>query len=203
MKRIKVYNLDGKAKRTITLPDVFETSLRRDVIQRAVVAQQSHRLQPQGRDPMAGKRNTAESYGVGRGLARIPRIKGERYRKAGQAAFAPGTVGGRLAHPPTTKKIIKKKINFKERRLALKSSIAATADKELVNGRGHRFNLKRSLPLVISDEFESINKTEEALKVLEKLGVKDDLEKVKESIKERAGKGTMRGRRLKHAVGPL
>ncbi len=203
MKRVKIYGLDGKSIGTVKIPKVFETSLRLDVIRRAVVAQQTHRLQPKGRNPMAGKRTTAESYGVGRGLARIPRVKGERYRKAGQAAFAPGTVGGRLAHPPTSEKIIGKKINRKERLLALRSAIAASADKETVSRRGHIFNLKRSLPVVVSDELESLSRTEDALKALENFGVKRDLERVKGSVKERAGKGKMRGRRFKHAVGPL
>ena len=66
MKHVKVYKLDGKAKSTITLPDHFETSFRPDVIKRAVITQQSHRFQPQGRDPMAGKRNTAETKNTSR-----------------------------------------------------------------------------------------------------------------------------------------
>jgi large subunit ribosomal protein L4e len=203
LKRVKVYGLDGKALRTVKLPDVFYTPVRYDLIGRAVVALQSHRLQPKGRDPMAGKRTTAESYGVGHGLARLPRVKGERYSKSGQAAFAPGTVGGRLAHPPTSEKRIEKKINRKERLLALKSAIAATADKEIVARRGHVFNVRRGLPIVVSDELEGVSRAKEAVEVLEKLGVKGDLERVKGSVKERAGKGKMRGRRLKRAVGPL
>ncbi|MGC8849431.1 MAG: 50S ribosomal protein L4 [Candidatus Bathyarchaeia archaeon] len=203
MRRVKVYGLDGKALRTIRLPSVFNTPVRYDLIRRAVVAQQSHGFQPKGRDPMAGKRTTAESYGVGHGLARVPRVKGERHPRSGQAAFAPGTVGGRLAHPPSPLKRIGKKINRKERLLALKAAIAATADKELVGLRGHLFNVKRGLPIVVSDEFEGLSKAEEAVETLEKLGVREDLERVKGSIKERAGKGKMRGRRLKKAVGPL
>ncbi|MEM2122952.1 MAG: 50S ribosomal protein L4, partial [Candidatus Bathyarchaeia archaeon] len=203
MRRIKVYGLEGKALRTVRLPDVFYTPVRYDLIRRAVVAQQSHGFQPKGRDPMAGKRTTAESYGVGHGLARVPRVKGERYRKSGQAAFAPGTVGGRLAHPPKSEKRIEKKINRKERLLALKAALAATADKKIVSLRGHVFNVKRGLPIVVSDEFEGVSKAGEAVKVLEKLGVGGDLERVKGSVKERAGKGKRRGRRLKRAVGPL
>lgn len=203
MRRVKVYGLDGKALKTISLPEVFNTPIRNDLIQRAVVAQQSHKFQPKGRDPMAGKRTTAESYGVGHGFARVPRVKGERYHKSGQAAFAPGTVGGRLAHPPTSEKKIEKKINRKERLLALKAAIAATANKEMVIRRGHVFNVRRSLPIVVSDEFEAISKAGETVGIFGKLGVKGDLERVKESVKERAGKGKMRGRRLKHAVGPL
>ena len=45
---------------------------------------------------MAGKRTSAESRGTGMAMARVPREKGG----GGRAAFAPGTVGGRQAHPP-------------------------------------------------------------------------------------------------------
>jgi len=83
-KTVKVFDLDGKPVAKIKLPPIFETPIRPDVIKRAVLAIQSARFQPQGRDPMAGKRTTAESRGVGLGIARIPRIKGPR----GTGAFA-------------------------------------------------------------------------------------------------------------------
>jgi large subunit ribosomal protein L4e len=62
---VNVFNPQGKPVGKIKLPSVFETPLRPDVIKRAVLAIQSSRIQPQGRDPMAGKRTTAESRGVG------------------------------------------------------------------------------------------------------------------------------------------
>jgi large subunit ribosomal protein L4e len=92
----QIFNLEGKPTGKTSLPAVFDTPLRPDVIKRAVLSIQSHRLQHQGRDPMAGKRTSAESRGTGMALARVPREKGG----GGSAAFAPGTVGGRQAHPP-------------------------------------------------------------------------------------------------------
>src|SRR3972149_11220723 len=121
----KIYNLKGQPTGKTILPTIFTTPLRPDVIKRAVLATQSNRLQPQGRDPMAGKRTTAESQGTGSGIARIPRIKGG----GGKAKFAPSTVGGRQPHPPTSQKNIVKHIPKKESRLALRSAIAATASK--------------------------------------------------------------------------
>lgn len=51
------------------------------------------RLQPKGTDPMAGKRTTAVSFGVGGlGLARVPRVKGSLWPTA---RFAPNVVKGR------------------------------------------------------------------------------------------------------------
>ncbi len=194
----RVFNLEGKPIGRIRLPDVFRTPLRPDVIKRAVVAIQSHRLQPKGRDPYAGKRTTAESWGVGRGISRVPRL-----RDSSRAAFAPGTVGGRLAHPPVVKKKIYKKIPKKEKRLALFSAIAATASKEVVESRGHIIDNVPSIPLIVTDDLESVKRAKELRSILINLGVWSDIERVKESVKVRSGKGKMRGRRIKMAVGPL
>ncbi|OYT47575.1 50S ribosomal protein L4 [Candidatus Bathyarchaeota archaeon ex4484_231] len=194
----KVFDLQGKNVGRIRLPDVFKTSLRPDVIKRAVIAIQSNRFQPQGRDKMAGKRTTAESWGTGHGIARIPRLKEVR-----RAAFAPGTVGGRIAHPPVVEKKIKKKIPKKEKRLALRSAIAATGLKEVVAARGHIVDDVPDFPLVVTEDIQSLKKTRELREVFINLGVWPDVYRVKESIKIRAGKGKMRGRRRKQAVGPL
>jgi large subunit ribosomal protein L4e len=194
----KVFDLDGKQVDRIRLPDIFRTPFRPDVIKRAVIAIQSHSLQPKGRDPMAGKRTTAESWGVGYGLSRVPRL-----RDSSRAAFAPGTVGGRLAHPPVVEKKIYKKIPKKEKRLALFSAIAASAQKEIVEARGHIIDSVPEIPLIVTDSLESVKKTKDLKRVLINLGVWPDIERVKGSIKVRSGKGKMRGRRIKMAVGPL
>lgn len=195
----KVFNLQGKPVGKIELPPVFETPIRPDIIKRAVLAVQSARIQPQGRDPMAGKRTSAESRGVGLGIARIPRVKGP----GGRAAFAPGTVGGRAAHPPTSEKKIVKKIPKKERRLALFSAIAATGVKEFVASRGHAVEDVPSIPLVVTDELAKLKKAKEVEEALISLGLLSDIYRVRESRKVRAGKGKRRGRKIKQAVGPL
>lgn len=181
------------------LPPVFTTPLRPDVIKRAVLAIQSARFQPQGRDPMAGKRTSAESRGTGSAMARIPRLKG----RSGRAAFAPGTVGGRQSHPPVSGKKIIKRIPKKEKRLALLSAIAATASKEVVTARGHSIVDVPEIPLVVTNDFESLKHTREVEETLIRLGVLSDIYRVEESRKVRAGKGKSRGRRVKQAVGPL
>ena len=106
-KSVEIFDLEGKSAGTIKLPAIFDSPLRPDIIKRAVLSMQSHRIQPQGRDPMAGKRTSAESRGTGMGIARIPRVKGG----GGRAAFAPGTVGGRQAHPPKSQTQIVKEMN--------------------------------------------------------------------------------------------
>jgi large subunit ribosomal protein L4e len=192
---VKIVGVDGKDSGELSLPQVFSTVLRRDIITKAVVAQQSHRFQPQGRNPMAGKRTTAESFGVGRGISRVPRIGGHG-PLSGTAAFAPGTMGGRSAFPPVTAKRIAKSINKKERRAALDSAIAATGSKDLVTKRGHKFDEEIELPLVVTDDVEKFTKSSAAKTFLVTLGVWDDIDRVKDSKK-------IRGKNRKHSVGPL
>lgn len=198
-KTAKIFDLQGKPVGKTTIPDVFETPLRPDVIKRAVLAIQSSRIQPQGRDPMAGKKTSAESRGTGMGIARIPRVKGG----GGRAALAPSTVGGRQPHPPRSEKKIVKRISKKEAHLALRSAIAATASKEKVASRGHAIEDVPQLPLIVTGSIEELTKTKEVEEALTNLGVLSDINRVKVSRKIRAGKGKRRGRKIKQAVGPL
>jgi large subunit ribosomal protein L4e len=194
-----IFDLQGKSTGKTTLPKIFSTPLRPDVIKRAVLAIQSSRLQPQGRDPMAGKRTTAESRGTGSATARVPRIKGG----SGRAAFAPSTVKGRQPHPPRAETKIVKKIPKKEAKLALFSAIAATAQKDIVASRGHRIDNVLEIPLIIDSAIEGLTKAKEVEETLTRLGVIQDIARVRDSRKIRAGKGKHRGRKMKQAVGPL
>ncbi len=202
MVSINVYTLEGKKKGTVTLPAIFETPLRRDIIKRAVLSQQSARYHRHGVDPMAGKRTSAESWGVGHGRARVPRRKGQGYRSASHGAFAPFTVSGRRTHPPEAAKNPLERINKKERRLAIRSAIAATADQSVVLSRGHVFEVSQ-LPLVIVDKIQDLESTEEVKEVLENLGLWSDVVRVKNGRKVRGGNARRRGRKYRRPVGPL
>jgi len=196
---VKVPVLDARSQPVdeVELPRVFQTPYRPDVIKRAVIAQQSHGFQPQGRDPMAGKRTTAESMGVGLGIARVPRL-----REGRRAAFGVSIVGGHQAFPPRSEKRIRKEINKKERRLAIRSGIAATAVREIVAGRGHLIDAVGQLPLVVDDDIQSLKKTKEVRDLLVNLGVWPDVERAKRR-KIRAGRGKTRGRGRRVGRGPL
>jgi len=193
-----VYGPDGSEVGELVLPELFETPLRPDVIKRAFLAVQSLSFQPQGRDLMAGKRTSARYLGTGLGLARVPREPTTR-----RARFAPMTVKGRRAHPPVPWKKIVKAIPKKEKKLAMRSAIAATANRELVAKRGHVVDLVPSFPLIASDDVQSISRTSDAVELFMRLGLWPDVLRAKESRKVRPGKGKMRGRRYKQAVGPL
>lgn len=190
-----VYSLKGKKlQKKVNLPRVFEETIRPDIIKRAVLASQTARLQPYGSNPMAGKRTSAHSWGTGRGLARVARVSGGGPAR-GRGAFAPSTVGGRVAHPARAEKRIVKKINKKEMKQAVASAIAATTDKDLAIKRGHRIK-DIDLPIIITDDFEKTDSTADTYKVFEALGLEKDIEKAKKR-KIRAGKGKRRGRRYK------
>lgn len=188
--KVQVISTEGKALHEIDLPEVFESEYRPDLIKRAVLGQQSLRYQPHGTDPWAGFRTSAESWGSGRGVAQLPRIKNGK-----RAARIPQATGGRAAHPPKVEKILVEKVNRKEKRKAVASAIAATNDETLVNARGHSFTC--SLPVVFEDGFESLGTTKEVLAALEAAGLGGDIERAKNSRKVRAGRGKMRGRRYK------
>ncbi|MFB6122380.1 MAG: 50S ribosomal protein L4 [Haloferacaceae archaeon] len=184
-----VRDLNGEDAGTIDLPEVFETPYRPDLIRRAVLAAQANRKQAYGADPNAGLRTPAESFGSGRGMAHVP-------RENGRARRVPQAVKGRRAHPPKAEKDQGKGINDKERKLATRSAIAATADAEVVAERGHRFDDDLELPLVVSDDFEDLVKTQEVVDVLESLGVDADVDRADERT-VKAGQGTTRGRKYK------
>jgi len=184
----KVLNLKGEVVEEIELPEVFEEEFRPDIIKRAVLAIQSHRRQPYGTNPLAGVDYAWENWGPGYGYARVP-----RWKLGSRAVVVPQAVGGRRAHPPKVEKKWAEKINKKEKRKALKSAIAATANPELVRARNHIF--EGELPKIVVDELESIKKTKEVIEVFKAIGVYADVERAKERKRQRAGKGKMRGRR--------
>ncbi|MFQ5908045.1 MAG: 50S ribosomal protein L4 [Thermoplasmata archaeon] len=196
--QVYLYSVKGKPVKAVDLPPVFGQVVRRDAIRRAVTAFQANRRQPYGPGPKAGLRHAVEWWGKGRGVSRVPRLKGP----GGRGAQAPSTVGGRRAHPPRPERRWKKKINRKERRLARVSALAATADPALVRERGHLFPEDLSVPVVLEEKVEELTDTAEALELLQRLGIDEDLARAA-TRKVRAGKGTMRGRRYRRPRGPL
>jgi len=203
MKKIKIYSLNGEVIDEMELPEIFSEEFRPDLIKRAVLSAQSARIQPWGTDPMAGKRTTAESYGAGRGVAMVPRVKGSRHPAGSKAAFVPQAAGGRRAHPPRTTKIIHEKINKKERRLAIRSAIAATGNQQIVESRGHQLENIPQIPFIVEDDLSKVKKTKKTREIFKKLGIMDDVVRAKNGRKIRAGRGKTRGRKYKTPKGPL
>jgi len=226
---VPVYNIQGKVAGQLELPPIFHVPIRPLLIRRVSEALATHRLQPKGVDPLAGMRTSAESFGVGRGLARVARVGGERHPRAGQAAGVAGVRKGRAAHPPKPEKKIHKRVNRKERRLATASAthppkpekkihkgvnrkerrlatasaIAASASRELVRRRGHRVGEGLALPIIVDDELEGLSKTSELLAFFRGLGLDEELQRLVEGRKARTGTSRRRGRVTRTPVGPL
>jgi large subunit ribosomal protein L4e len=172
-----ILETDGSNRSTITLPAVFETPYRPEVIQKVYNNLNSYTFQRQGRYPAAGQMVSAESRNTGLGIARIARARGEGFPRAGQAAGVASVRHGRLAHPPVSWKNIYKKVNKKEKLLALCSAIAATTNSELIKRRGHKIKDEIQLPIVVSNEIESVVKSKDLEKILFNLGLKEDLKR--------------------------
>ncbi len=194
--QVYLYGADGKVKKIVDLPPVFRAAVRGDLIRRAVDAARANRRQPYGPSAVSGLQHAVQWAGKGRGLSRVPRIAGRR------GAQAPGTVGGRRAHPPRPDRRWAKKVNAKERRMARRGALAATAHPDLVAARGHRVDPSLSLPILLEAKAEKLTATKEAVKLLEGLGLAEELTRA--AVKKvRAGRGTMRGRRYRRRTGPL
>jgi large subunit ribosomal protein L4e len=190
------------------LPNQFNERVRPDIIKRANLSIKSKKRQDYGADPEAGlrhvvywkKKQNAYRGQKGKGMSRTPRkIRVRRGSQIyGDGAEAPNTVGGRRAHPPKAEKEFDEEINDKERRKAIRSAIAATADQELVSEK-HEY--EGEVP-IIEEDISEIQKTQELEETLQDLELEDELERVSEK-KVRGGKGANRGRKYVRKVGPL
>jgi len=151
----------------------------------------------------AGHQHSAESWGTGRAVSRIPRVSGGGTSRAGQAAFGNMCRKGRMFAPTRIWRKWHRKINTNQKRYAVASALAASALPSLVLARGHKIAELPEVPLVIGNGTESLQKTKQAIAALTAVGAYTDVEKVKASRKLRAGKGKMRNRRHVQRLGPL
>lgn len=188
--KLNVYDLDGKVAGEQELPVAFKHELRPDIIRRAVSAIEANARQPYAPSPTAGMRHSVQTWGKGRGVSRVQRLM-----DSSTAAQSPNNVGGRRAHPPKVEKDLGKKINKKEMLFGKLSALSATSEQTLVKKRGHRFDEKLTVPVVVKDDFESIASTKDAVKALSSLGLYEDIERAQVGRNIRPGRGKMRGRR--------
>jgi large subunit ribosomal protein L4e len=85
---------------------------------------------------LLGAQTSAESWGTGRAVARIPRVRGGGTHRSGQGAFGNMCRGGRMYAPLKVWRKWHRKINLKQRRYALVSALAASGVPSLVLARG-------------------------------------------------------------------
>lgn len=202
--QVSVVSAQGEQTSTqLPLPAVFSAPVRPDIVHSVFTRVNKNKRQAYAVAENAGHQHSAESWGTGRALARIPRVGGSGTHRSGQGAFGNMCRGGRMFAPTKTWRRWNIKVNHNEKRYATASAIAASAVTSLVLARGHRVEQVKELPLVVSNEFESVQKTKDAVAVLKAVGAHKDVVKVIKSKKLRAGKGKMRGRRFTQRRGPL
>ena len=198
MTKITTYTTTGTKDGEVELPLIFSTPFRRELIHKAFTNLTSHKFQPQGRHPSAGQDVVADSNDppTGQGVSRVARARGGGGGRQGQGAEVASTRGGRQAHPPIVERVIYKKLNKKENKLALCSAIAATASKERIELRGHKIDGIELFPIIVADDIESVSKTSDMNKILDALKLTQDLERL-QSRKPRSGQSRLRGRSKK------
>ena len=188
---------------TISLPAVFKAPIRPDVVNFVHQQVSKNSRQPYCVSKEAGHQTSAESWGTGRAVARIPRVRGGGTHRSGQGAFGNMCRGGRMFAPTKPWRRWHRKINVNQKRYALVSAIAASGVPALVQSKGHMIQEVPEFPLVVSDKIQEYNKTKQAVIFLRRMKAWNDIQKVYKSQRFRAGKGKMRNRRRIQRRGPL
>jgi len=207
---VTVYTIHGRpSKKRINTPHVLLAPIRADIVHWVHKNMSKNARQPYGvkyhngpKGVVAGHQVRAQSWGTGRAVSRVPRVKGGGTHRAGQGAFANMCRGGRMFAPTKVWRRWHRKINVNQKRYAVSSALAASALPALVMARGHRIQRVQEVPLVVESDFEKIKKTSACKLALEKLKIGPELNRCKSRYK-RAGKGKARNRRFRHRVGPL
>merc|ERR1711966_510076 len=194
---------DAESSKQVELPAVFCAPIRPDIVQFVHTSMNKNKRQAYAVNKDAGMNYSAESWGTGRAVARIPRIAGGGTSRSGQGAFGNMRRGGRMFNPTKTWRKWHRKINTNQKRYAVCSALAASALPSLVMARGHKVDNVPECPLVVDSSIESTDKTSKAMAILAAIGASDDVEKSKASRQVRSGKGKMRNRRYVQRRGPL
>ncbi|CAF4618203.1 unnamed protein product, partial [Rotaria socialis] len=201
---VTVYDEKGQSTgKSVVLPAVFRAPIRTDIVNFVHDQMRRNKRQAHAVSDKAGEQTSAQSWGTGRAVARIPRVRGGGTHRSGQGAFGNMCRGGRMYAPLKVWRKWHRKINLKQRRYALVSAIAASGVPSLVLAKGHSIETVPEIPLVLSDKIQDVKKTKEAVAVLRKVGAWADILKVYASKHTRAGKGKMRNRRTVMKRGPV
>jgi large subunit ribosomal protein L4e len=160
---LKVLSKEGKMQKEIAEPEKLSYPYKPWLINRAVLAENTWQLQPQGHYLLAGMQTTAVYVGqmhkwrTGRHVGRAIRPREKLAEGAlGKVRRIPSATTGKRASPHLIEKNQKEKINKKEYASALYSAISKT------------FSNKK---IVLDDAVESITKAKDVNNILKMLGV--------------------------------
>lgn len=204
-----VYDMKGISKKEVTLPRVFDTPIRKDLVMKAVEVLRE--FQQHSLDPRAGRRHSAAGTishkrhdwkgHYGKGMSRIPRKimwrRGVQFNWVG--AEISGTRGGRRVHGPKLVKRIRY-MNAKEMKYAFHSALAASAQTSYIQSRYQTLATKEvKAPVIVA--LEGNPKMKDWLAFMKK--VFGSLSIAVQHSEIRAGKGKARGRKYKSNAGAL
>jgi len=211
MTKAKVLSKTGQELKEIDLPSWFSGEVRADLCQKYLEI--SKKMQPYGPFEWAGKLHSASGIlsharrkwktAAGHGISRVPRKimwrRGDQFYWIG--ASISSTRGGRRVHAPKPEHfMVEKKMNKKEKALAIKSALIATTKEEWLKKRYKTLENKKidkKLPIVIDESMLKL-KAKDFLKTLEKIfGELTEIAMQKKKI--RGGRGKRRGKYKKTA----
>jgi len=194
---------DALTGTTIPMPAVFKAPIRPDIVNFVHQNISKNSRQPYAVNVDAGHQTSAESWGTGRAVARIPRVRGGGTHRSGQGAFGNMCRGGRMFAPTKTWRNWHRRVNTNQKRYAIASALAASAVPSLVMSKGHLIQETSEVPLIVTDNIQTYDKTKQAVTFLRRLKIWNDIQKVYKSRRNRAGVGKMRNRRRVQRRGPL
>jgi len=200
---VSVYKSDAptEVSGSAAMPGVFSAPIRNDLVHFVHYNLAKNRRQGHAVFHVAGQEHSAESWGTGRAVARIPRISGSGTSRAGQATFGNMCRKARMFAPLKIWRKWHRRVNITQRRHAVASALAASACAPLVVARGHQVQNVPELPLVL-DQLNVPN-TKSLLSALNNFGVGEDLSKVRASRQLRTGTGKYRNSKYIMRKGPL
>merc|ERR1712020_791777 len=158
---ITVYSEKSEATdKPLCLPAVFKAPIRPDIVSFIHHEVAKNHRQPYCVNRDAGHQTSAESWGTGRAVARIPRVRGGGTHRSGQGAFGNMCRGGHMFAPTKVYRRWHRRVNVAQKRYAICSAIAATGV-PIGMAKGHRIEEIPEVPLVVSDKVQSYTKTKE------------------------------------------
>merc|ERR1719329_493756 len=153
---VSVYKNDSPAAEgSVPMPGVFNAPIRNDLVHFVHSNLAKNRRQGHAVFYKAGAEHSAESWGTGRAVARIPRISGSGTSRAGQATFGNMCRKARMFAPLKIWRKWHDKCNVTQRRHAVASALAADAT---ISSEGSTSKLLEALT-----KFGSTSKLLEAL----------------------------------------
>merc|ERR1712071_169899 len=135
---VSVYKSDAPTEisNSVATPAVFTAPIRNDLVHFVHSQLAKNRRQGHAVFHKAGAEHSAESWGTGRAVARIPRISGSGTSRSGQATFGNMCRKARMFAPLKIWRTWHRKVNVTQRRHAVAAALAASAVTPLVMARG-------------------------------------------------------------------